>query len=445
LLSRPAQDFLLDRDDGVGRRLADLMSFEVFQSKSASDFLLRKEDITGNQLVDRHPVQQLEQHQVQQLEQQKVEQQVQKPQEADGNSFTLEQFMGINMEDFLLPSVKDGLLPAPVNNDPTINTPIDTEANREMPKVAWFLSYPNSGTTYTQTAVQQATLTTVASFYGRESLNLKGIGDWRTESVQVYSDKPNGPFILSDQPLPNGGYILSKTHCGGFCNSCASTILNTQDFMAECATAQVLQESEAVPVRYDTNIIGKVVHLMRNPFDNVIARFHFEHVEYERKSKDIRWKKVFPKNADGFKEWCKWFDASNLRQEIKFKFVDQNTLEAFKKVPCHGQFFRYIQWHNNAFALTNQLNVPSHIVHYEDYHEDVVSTIRNLVDFLELEFVGEYAKFKRKFYAEYYTMEDKVAIISFLQFLSSRSTWENILPYVEEITDEVSFHNLVSD
>jgi len=57
------------------------------------------------------------------------------------------------------------------------------EAN--LPKVAWFLSYPNSGTTYTQTAVQQATQSTVASFYGREFLSVDGIGDSRKQSLGI--------------------------------------------------------------------------------------------------------------------------------------------------------------------------------------------------------------------------------------------------------------------
>jgi len=306
-----------------------------------------------------------------------------------------------------------------------------------LPKVAWFLSYPNSGTTYTQTAVQQATQSTVASFYGREFLSINGISDWRDESILAFEDKKDGPFRVSNENLPSGGYILSKTHCGGFCSSCMPAVLTPSEFLKECTFASRVErtdregESQVIYTQYDPSIVEKAVHLIRNPFDNVIGRFNFEHVLNERNSTLIRWNKLYTKDQAGFKEWCRHFDQINMIEESTASRLDKELMEAFKNVPCHGEFFRYIQWHNNALNITYMMGLPTHLVYYEDFQHYSKETMTDLTSFLELSNIGEVPVFKMKKYDGYYSNEEETQIMSFLKYLSADITWQVLNPYLK--------------
>jgi len=314
------------------------------------------------------------------------------------------------------------------------------EAN--LPKVAWFLSYPNSGTAYTQTAVQQATQSTVASFYGREFLSVDGIGDSRKQSLLVYEGRDAGPFRVSDQSIPDGGYILSKTHCGGFCSSCMPTVLSPSEFLNECTFGSRVErtDSEAgsrvITTHYDPSIVKKAVHLIRNPFDNIIARFNFEHVLNNINSASSRWKKFYTKDQAGFKEWCQYFDQLNTIEEERDNHLDKELMDVFKNIPCHGEFFRYIQWHNNALNITSSMGIPTHHLHYEEYDMDLDKTVKELVEFLELPIIGQIPKVRTKKYDGYYSADDKKEIESFLKHLSSDLTWKMLSQYMNGLTDE---------
>jgi hypothetical protein len=85
-------------------------------------------------------------------------------------------------------------------------------------QIAWLMSFPNSGTSYTSKLIRHVSLTRTASNYGNEERAAIGL------SRAVFDDQPTGPFwqdthIHPEYTLPQN-YALTKTHCGGRCEMC---------------------------------------------------------------------------------------------------------------------------------------------------------------------------------------------------------------------------------
>jgi hypothetical protein len=85
-------------------------------------------------------------------------------------------------------------------------------------QIAWLMSFPNSGTSYTSKLIRHVSLTRTASNYGNEERAAVGL------SRAVFDDQPTGPFwqdvhIHPEYTLPQN-YALTKTHCGGRCEMC---------------------------------------------------------------------------------------------------------------------------------------------------------------------------------------------------------------------------------
>merc|ERR1712008_27535 len=121
--------------------------------------------------------------------------------------------------------------------------------------------------------------------------------------------------------------------------------------------------------------------------------------------------------------------TNSFLQDILFPNTD---------ILCHSEFFKYTQWHNNAFSISSGLNIHTHIVHYEDYNIDTYNNrsnhvaLDNLLDFLELKKKAFPPKFKMKSYEEYFEMEDRIKIANFIRELSSNETIEQVERYLSK-------------
>ena len=88
---------------------------------------------------------------------------------------------------------------------------VQSGSSPSRPELAWLMSYPNSGTSYTMTMVGKLSGKATASNYGRELTSAP------EPNVPLYPDQWEGPFynaIDKTRPLPDD-YIMVKTHCGG--------------------------------------------------------------------------------------------------------------------------------------------------------------------------------------------------------------------------------------
>eukprot|EP00592_Proboscia_alata_P022032 CAMPEP_0194411442 /NCGR_PEP_ID=MMETSP0176-20130528/9619_1 /TAXON_ID=216777 /ORGANISM="Proboscia alata, Strain PI-D3" /LENGTH=181 /DNA_ID=CAMNT_0039213415 /DNA_START=45 /DNA_END=587 /DNA_ORIENTATION=- len=89
---------------------------------------------------------------------------------------------------------------------------IDPNPNLSGPRVAWLMSFPNSGTSYTGSLIKAVSNRTTATNYGKEGLFSDEVG-----SIPLRSDSLSGPYkSISSNDMPTT-YVQTKTHCGGRC------------------------------------------------------------------------------------------------------------------------------------------------------------------------------------------------------------------------------------
>jgi len=174
---------------------------------------------------------------------------------------------------------------------------ITLEKTPSSPKLVWLMSFPNSGTSYTLREMERLSNSSMATNYGSTTI--------RTELV--FPDLPHGPRCrgLSDQhwprPLPEE-YVLVKTHCTGYATNEGAAALkrNRNEFVQGCATTRPNTEDSVKGV-YDTSLVHKAVHVIRNPFHNLISRFNCEHKLMAQRGEDKAhsFAEQYPRNAQG--------------------------------------------------------------------------------------------------------------------------------------------------
>ena len=108
-------------------------------------------------------------------------------------------------------------------------------------------------------------------------------------------------------------------------------------------------------------------------------------------------------------------------------------LRLIEDIPCHFDLFRYIQWHDLAFIVTDDyLAIPTHVVYYEDYSTNFNGTLQALLDFLDLPNTGAYAEFVQgKSYRDYFTHDQIARLRTATMMMASPSTWHAVERYFE--------------
>ena len=333
------------------------------------------------------------------------------------------------------------------NNNNNNNNNKDIEQESLLPRVAWLMSFPNSGTSYTLRIVGELSNRSTASNYGEEHLDVDS-----GRNVLLHNN-PRGPVrSLPLQELPTS-YILTKTHCGSRCVPCspqsyletqrsfqraclethlvttttttANTATNNNDNTTLSTTATPTEVRSVETLHYSKDLVGRAVHLVRNPLDNVVSRFHLSRQHSLEKTNSS-----LANNATGFHEWCRELDHKHTSKERRH--LDPELLRLWRDVPCHAQFFEYVQWHNLAYTTTTEyLNIPLLVLRYEDYKRDWDGTVQSLMEFLQLD-AGDLTAtpFDMSTYHDtYYTESQKVAIRQMMESLASVPIWEIIQVY----------------
>jgi len=328
---------------------------------------------------------------------------------------------------------------------------IETEHNTRG--IAWLMSFPNSGTTYTQRLIQTTTRRSVASNYGHEMIiedgNVGNVYDRGMNSIPINEGDVNGPFrVSSNLPLPSDGYVLTKTHCGGYCFSdCPPSWyrLSPLKFLQECrlGTRYEFEEFGKAPkqtwVQYDYHNVKRAIHLIRSPFDNIVSRF-FHEFKTHLNENDSDWVHKYPKTPMGFRSWCENTDR-------KWKYHEKNiwgkdTFNAAEGVLCHGELIRYVRWHNNAFALLKAMDIPTMVVHYEDFEYDFEGTLNSLQTFLNLEAEADPIPFLNSFHElSYFDNNDLNKMSTFMKHIASEDSLKHMEGYFVEKEQNTVEHN----
>lgn len=296
-----------------------------------------------------------------------------------------------------------------------------------------------SGTSFTLHMTRESSNSTTATNYALE-------GDIK--------DKPGVPVIEGDvgkngpwlELIPGRATnipknILTKTHCLGYCSAetCGSdamtqtvkNVLTVRSFKMGCLLGTRAVETKEGLVKelvtYNQTLVKKAIHIFRHPLDNIVARFHLKY-NVNAKAGNVEYTTKFPKNAIGFRRWCAVEDKS--RALIESPFIDAKLRKAMEKIPCFNEFYRYIQWHNLAFATTQEMNIPTMLLNYQDYSTDFENTRDRVLNFLGLPRVGDGFEFHSgKEYRSYYTPEEKLNIHAFIQEFASYETWKQLKVY----------------
>ena len=278
------------------------------------------------------------------------------------------------------------------------------------------------------------TRTNSATNYGQYNLAVDGA------SELVFETSTGGPFWTDPQSKlqkPERGYILTKTHCGGRCDICApKTYVEGQySFLKHCLETSYIsknKDGEAVVSvgSYDKDLVARIIHLIRDPFDNIVSRFHLRHNRFI-KLNDTESLEKYPKSREGFRAYCNDLSEMYVNEEKTYKSY-QDIFDSITTVPCHADFFRYIQWHNLAFNTACDLQIPSLVIHYENYTTNFDQTMDAIVDFLQLNAIHEAPSFiPGKTYRDYFTGEEFEAVTVMFEKLALGKTWDNTKHYFE--------------
>ncbi len=268
---------------------------------------------------------------------------------------------------------KKKLLPVP-SSPSLLPTP---HHDPSRPRIAWLMSFPNSGTSYTMRLVGQMSNRTVATNYGPECThanvstkqsiparnpssldhNNNNNNTTRGQIQPLYpgpkskGGSPNGPYLLHPEQgiPPPSSYIMTKTHCGGRCNDCSpgSYIETRESFLDMCTkSSRPKDEGGYAYVNYDPQLVSRAIHLIRNPFDNIVSNFHLDRHAHEKKKNSIssqKWLDKYTDDVKGFRAWCENLDTKYNREEKNSRLIPFHVLELFESVPCHKAFYLFAQ------------------------------------------------------------------------------------------------------
>lgn len=309
-----------------------------------------------------------------------------------------------------------------------------------LPSMVWLMSFPNSGTSYTMRMVSTASQRAVATNYGSEFTKAPN------PNIPVYPGKKQGPFWKGDHPLPNN-YIMTKTHCGGRCVRCSPRryISTLSEFTRACTEGSGCFENSNInntgsspssckwkdtryPAPPGNPQIAKTIHLIRNPFDNLVSRFHLAHKKRQKEMAEEyqEWSEQHPHNSTGFATWC-----LSLDKEYGSPFDP-------KKIPlgsltCQGEWFKYVQWHTLALKTIEKSQLPSLTLYYEDYEAPKWnSTVQTILNFLELPMGGRNIReFQSHPSYEYYTNQQRREARALVRKMAPDSVWALLSRYFD--------------
>ena len=348
----------------------------------------------------------------------------------------------------------------------TMNT--DHTKTQSRPQMVWLMSFPNSGTSYTMRMVRSASNRAIATNYGPEVSSAK-----HPVSIPLYppldSEKEvvTGPFWRGSKddklyrPLPDR-YVITKTHCGGRCVRCTPSryVLTLPQFLRACTqgegcfpsenTKETNNNTTTSPIHceyQDTHYpppphnphLGKLIHLIRNPFDNIVSRYHLSRKQWLQRLEDTpdelqEWLQRHPNNATGFHRWCEELDADyGSPFAAKNSHNNSHHQVVSTELFCQGEWFRYLQWHTLALDTLELSNLPSLTIYYEDYNDNWNATVEQILDFVEVPRPLEDEAAVREFVSrppyDYYTHQQRKQARSLVKQTVSDKVWQLLKRY----------------
>jgi len=341
----------------------------------------------------------------------------------------------------------------------TTTTEVTPPASLEPPAsaVSWLISFPNSGTTYTIHNTEHVSQRSSSTNYISE---VHYAHYDRLKRIPVRPDEDNvlnGPWQRNSS-LPMPPVTLTKTHCTGYDDTAPmqSSIISTERFLKGCREGvkyrrdNDLKNHAKTKTWYDhEGLVVSVIHLIRNPLDNIISRMHHgmktHREEYGMTPEQA---KNFMSSGVGVSKWCEvldrkfWMSPRRVPKKItkhgklKRKPWDLNIL---LKIPCHSELFRYVEWHNAAIRMIEEEQFKSMVVYYEDYETNFDETIDSVLDFLNLTRATDPLPFTggKTYRDQFFSPQIQKATKEILQVIASKELWQILSKYYPSDEAEV--------
>jgi hypothetical protein len=304
----------------------------------------------------------------------------------------------------------------------------------KWPDLAWLISFPHSGGTFTNLVTEKVTRQTVATNYANE------IGDLYYE-IPNTDFSPGGPYRRSPRPFSEH-YVLTESHCA-YCLYCnPNNKINFDEFIQECSHTKKFEgesaDGQIIHGNYDPKAVKKIVHLVRNPYNVLVGTFQFEHQKAKNKLDSTF---EYSYSPMGYRQWCYDLDSKFSAVEA---FPSRAIADMTEDIPCFGILFQMVQWHNNAVRLSKALGIPSITVFYEDYLFDMEGNLNKITNFLQLprsenvdamaliEDPDQYTKMN--YNNIYFTRKERNAVAEFIAATADPEVFDLIRRYLPDDT-----------
>lgn len=292
-----------------------------------------------------------------------------------------------------------------------------------FPSIGLLVSFPNSGTSYTISNTEHVSQRTTASNYG--------VG------LYLHPYLPRGPYIHREKMELPPSFMLTKTHCMGYCDDChpkAFVVSSADQFLKGCLTGDRLVNETRTRDTYAASLVSRVVHLFRDPFDNLIARMHLG-VKRRRNKLGFTQEQLeeFSHSREGHLSWCRYVDTRHRDTFLEGGYVSDPVKSLMKDLPCFIDWYRWVQWHNYALEATQMQHLRTHYLYYEKYSSDYNKTLDDLMAFLDLPKVKTPMTFHSgKTYRDLYSEDEVLLATRVVHALASASCWKLIRHYFDE-------------
>eukprot|EP00555_Chaetoceros_dichaeta_P002910 CAMPEP_0198250852 /NCGR_PEP_ID=MMETSP1447-20131203/1877_1 /TAXON_ID=420782 /ORGANISM="Chaetoceros dichaeta, Strain CCMP1751" /LENGTH=559 /DNA_ID=CAMNT_0043935749 /DNA_START=109 /DNA_END=1788 /DNA_ORIENTATION=+ len=357
-----------------------------------------------------------------------------------------------------IPNTKDPDAISNTKGDAISNTP------NLPPTLTYLLTYPMSGTTYTVHLIEATTSTNTAtnhdSFFVRSNdlitSKLTTATPLPKKALSSSSESNTSPFWHNDKYALPTTHILTQTHCGGI--NGFSKVLPDYAFDHQCRTVHYRDGNTTVTPRKHWDSKKRTIHLIRDPFSNVVSRFHAWRWEQIAISGGLG-KRSFSFHSSPeedktmFQGYCKQVDLMDVRG-----FVDTDDLElrtVLRAIPCGLEFMKYVSWHiladrmkresdSMTFGVSNDGSSLSAVtgksltIYYEDYASQSKTNyvVTMMAEFLDLD-LGTIDYSQRpaftggRTYTDYFTAEERDAVKQLFRIMLAhdKGTWNLLKVY----------------
>jgi len=289
------------------------------------------------------------------------------------------------------------------------------------PKTAWFMSFPGSGVAYFMHLIHVTTGRSTATNYGHSIMRRDGsFYKARGTSTSIYQ---NGPVYLAPYLVKKMSYVATRTHGDGYCLVCHPNKYFYSNLFWKSASGVQMRNGKPVSLQYDASQVKRMIHLIRNPFDVVVSRFHSHVGGMKRGATKPDLSSRYPLNPAGFKKWCK--DQDTTYEKVELAWLPARIRGFSKYVPCRQEFMKYALFNTKVSKMAHARGIETLIVTYDAYFTDLGGTVKKVNNFLQLPTLPAVNPPRKKIqkFPEYYTVAEKGIVQRLLKNLIVPPLW----------------------